>query len=960
MISLSRRSALLFRTGLIACTLAAPMIATPVVAQQAASFDVPAQPAAAGIQRFARQAGVQILVDKALTQGKRTGAVKGRFDLRTGLDRLLRGTGIAVRAIDGTVVTLGHPVTAEHAPAPEGHSGSAILVVGRRTPSRMAREATAVVDTIRYDDVNTLAGGDGSVVEQLVTLPGVAGIEEGDTPRFISIRGIASDLNATMIDGISIASIGSDGDGSRKVNLQLVPSNMTAGNQVYKSFTPELPGDAIGGVVSIATRSAFDHRGLYHVFDATGIYSTYRGPAHINAISGSGAHWGKGLKGVVSDRFGPGGQFGIIVTGEYQDRIRNSGKYWQETKYFFSAAGKKLAGPSDPAWNGLVVPYDQQYASYTNTLRSYGGSAKLEWQSPDDRFYASILGFGRRRYEDSTMNKQDFYTKSAIYDQTPDGGRQQLNSIYVRDRHDDWNRRLVGGLGDFSWKQGQGVLELRGGYTRALYDNAQYYAVARAYPKAAYITYRSDNSRWTLPYATALSDPTALDPAKTPYLLSTAYTMARVAREDMGNARLDYNYNTGEKDRGLGFAVGAEWRNLVLRRDLDETEYQLGRNMADYMFDSGYLAMGAPVRLPWLRYDFADKMVTLPVDAKSSAYDSAIADYRYVETTLTPYAALHWRTDRFAMVWGVRFDHTRFTADTPHQTAGAIDGAVRSHGGYDFFLPSLSAEYRLARATMVSASISRTIGRPVPGDVAQAEVKSCGQTDDGGDTCSISRGNPDLQPRRATNLDLTLTQGFNGNKGLVGISGFAKWIADDIYTLTNLTTIDEVPYKIRQPLNASGSRVVGVEARVENNGMAFAGQTFDLFANFTWMKGHMDVSTDTGSRSIGRMLYQPAVLANAGVTWHTPFLHSAFTARYNYRGKYLESIGATPIQDAGRSGYGTLDLSLTQRITRFASLKYELYNALGEKPKWLVGDKLQWATEVDNYGRTAFIHLILR
>ena len=72
------------------------------------------------------------------------------------------------------------------------------------------------------------------------------------------------------------------------------------------------------------------------------------------------------------------------------------------------------------------------------------------------------------------------------------------------------------------------------------------------------------------------------------------------------------------------------------------------------------------------------------------------------------------------------------------------------------------------------------------------------------------------------------------------------------------------------------------------------------------------------------------------------------------------SIGATPIQDAGRSGYGTLDLSLTQRITRFASLKYELYNALGEKPKWLVGDKLQWATEVDNYGRTAFIHLILR
>jgi hypothetical protein len=67
---------------------------------------------------------------------------------------------------------------------------------------------------------------------------------------------------------------------------------------------------------------------------------------------------------------------------------------------FFSDAGKKLTGPDDPNWNGLVVPYDQQYSSYTNTLRSYGGSAKLEWQAPDNSLYASIMGFGRRRYED--------------------------------------------------------------------------------------------------------------------------------------------------------------------------------------------------------------------------------------------------------------------------------------------------------------------------------------------------------------------------------------------------------------------------------------------------------------------------------------------------------------------------------------------------------------------------------
>jgi 2-keto-3-deoxy-galactonokinase len=73
----------------------------------------------------------------------------------------------------------------------------------------MTRRSTAVVDAGALRRRPTLAGSDGSVVEQLVTLPGVTGIEEGDTPRFISIRGIAANLNATTIDGLSIASIGS-------------------------------------------------------------------------------------------------------------------------------------------------------------------------------------------------------------------------------------------------------------------------------------------------------------------------------------------------------------------------------------------------------------------------------------------------------------------------------------------------------------------------------------------------------------------------------------------------------------------------------------------------------------------------------------------------------------------------------------------------------------------------------
>jgi hypothetical protein len=185
---------------------------------------------------------VQILVGKGLTRGKRTNAVKGTLDIGAALGRLLYGTGLEVVATSGTVITLGQRDRSGQAGAVQAaHPRDMILVEARRVPVRMTRRSTAVVDAVRYDDVSTLAGSDGSVVEQLVTLPGVTGIEEGDTPRFISIRGIAANLNATTIDGLSIASIGSDGDGSRQVNLQLLPSNMSAGNEVYKSFTPNCP-----------------------------------------------------------------------------------------------------------------------------------------------------------------------------------------------------------------------------------------------------------------------------------------------------------------------------------------------------------------------------------------------------------------------------------------------------------------------------------------------------------------------------------------------------------------------------------------------------------------------------------------------------------------------------------------------------------------------------------------------
>jgi len=102
--------------GRLVC--AAAMVAVLAVAAspvwaQTRSFQIPSQPAAAGITEFARQAGVQILVPADSARGKRTAAVRGALPVRDALRELLSGTGLVVKANDGRTITLAALAPAE-------------------------------------------------------------------------------------------------------------------------------------------------------------------------------------------------------------------------------------------------------------------------------------------------------------------------------------------------------------------------------------------------------------------------------------------------------------------------------------------------------------------------------------------------------------------------------------------------------------------------------------------------------------------------------------------------------------------------------------------------------------------------------------------------------------------------------------------------------------------------------
>ena len=120
---------------------------------QAKAFDVPSESAVRSIPEFARQAGVQIVAPADQIQGLRTDPIKGTFDIRVGLDKLLRGTGLQVASSDEQTILL-RASRKNFLQAPEEAAGSKV------TPS-LSSETRPQADSVETVTVSSSRIADG-------------------------------------------------------------------------------------------------------------------------------------------------------------------------------------------------------------------------------------------------------------------------------------------------------------------------------------------------------------------------------------------------------------------------------------------------------------------------------------------------------------------------------------------------------------------------------------------------------------------------------------------------------------------------------------------------------------------------------------------------------------------------------------------------------------------------------
>lgn len=956
-----RRSTVLVSGLLLGTTISShPVLAATHV------FDIPATSLPAALALYQKATGIGVIANGQNAENIRVHAVKGVMDDRAALSAMLAGSALVVGEFNGRdAVIRRKPV----APKAVSHvrDEEQLDVIGHRSVVTRKRNSDVLVDSIAYNDTSSLGGGASSVADLLVLLPGVTGIQDGDEPRFVSVRGISPDLNQTTLNGITLATIGDNGGGTRRVNLQNIPGELTGEDDIYKTFTAEQDGGAIGAVIDMTPRSAFDYKGLYKYFTAYGVYNTYKGAAGANRVPGQAGHLAQGAKGVLSDRFGKDKEFGIIVSMRYQNRVRNSYKNWQTDSYFYDDKGLPVGGESNNipsralGWNGLEAPQDIEYGNYSNSITNLGGSGRLEWRPHDSGWSTSLMGYTYERWEHSTMNHTYLLLDNPqIWDQTPTSGRELVyrSSSYVR--RDRWQSDSSGVLGDVGWHDNISALKLKVGYTWEDYQNYQPRLTAYAYPKKQglyplYADYTIKDDFASMP---SVSDPDKLRAMK--YNLSQIQRYHDKAREGVTNVRLDYTRNIGPNVHGFGLATGFEWRTLNVTDQMNYEDYVAGGDASDYMYFPNFVPPGSHYTLPWIdmgKFPWARQKL----DVATSRNDTLESFYRYREQLIDGYLSLHYKWRDSLLIAGVRADSVSFSSLLPQVENGTATGAMgTNHGGYLHPLPSVTFVHDFPYAVKLRASYSQSVGRPMPSQIAQVQKMTCGDDQRGGTECTLSRGNPNLRPRQAQNFDASVEKYFNHNHGVVSVAYFDKMIKHDIYTLLDHEMINGMPTSVTQPLNATNSSLMGVEGSLVEEGLRGPlGQRFDISVNGTWMHGSMIYASSSGSYKLNQLPDQPNYIFNGAVTWHVPQMRGAVRATLSYTPKYLTDPASQPWENVGYGELTSLDLAAWNDITDHIRLKYEVDNLVGAHRTYVQGTNLQRINEKDYYGRSIYFQVVV-
>jgi TonB-dependent receptor len=657
-----------------------------------------------------------------------------------------------------------------------GQSGTQILVVGQAASQASAlsrkRAADGISDVLTRDAIGQFP--DQNVAESLRRLPGINVLNDQGEGRFVAVRGLDPNLNATSVNGVRIPS--PEGD-IRGVALDVISSEIIESIEVKKSLTPDMDADTIGASIEINTTSAFDRKEDLYVVKLGGSYNELRDTLTPDL--------GIDFATKLNENFGVSGGISYYNREFQTDNVEADD--WTED-------------------DGLIYSEEVQYRDYlvereriSATLgfdARIGSSTELYLrgvfsQFDDQEFRRNLIfGLGDANVSGSGLNP--------VFDdiRDPDDPEDETIIEIERDAKDRFERQRIRTLtfgGESQWGGLKAEYALSWAKSSE-FENGSVDPTTFVGEFEDTLTVGFDYGDERVPAYNILSGADAFfDP--TNYELDVIeLTALSDAEDEEFSGRLDLGYEWFT-DAGTFTLQGGAKARLREKRFNGEIEFYEREDytLADVLGDGPSNTLADLSPLPGLTEPtqfFRDNFASFELNAVDTALDSANEDYTAEEDIYAAYLLGRFENDQWLVIGGVRYERTDNRL-SGFETALFEEGQDLPGGGealedtvivtpvefereYDHWLPSLNVRYAPTPEFVMRFAGYRSIVRP---NLEQLAPRF--ELDENREAVI---GNPSLEPFEAWNLDASFEYYMSSN-GAITAAVFYKDIDNYVTTL---------------------------------------------------------------------------------------------------------------------------------------------------------------------------------
>ncbi|MDR1120472.1 MAG: TonB-dependent receptor [Dysgonamonadaceae bacterium] len=691
--------------------------------------------------------------------------------------------------------------------------------------------------------------------------------------RFITVRGLSQRYNSAWINGM--AAPGTEPD-SRAFPFDLVPAGQIDNMIIYKSPSPDIPGDFSGGFVRITSRSVPERNTL----EAS--YST-----GFNTVAHSGGfRLGEGSN---TDFLGFDSRTRTLSKDfpAHLNTVTDPGEITRLTRSGFNSSWKikniaplpdqrlSLTAARRMETPGGMIAGNLTSITWSNTLKGIRGMKNARYDTYDYRDDRAVY---LDDYTDSQFSRDarlgiihnwslapspssriDFKNLLNVLGRnrlTERTGVKDASSMYYREQTEmQYTSRLVycgqlSGVHDIS---PSGNLTWDAGYS---------YAGKSEPDRRTVNNYAGIGSREDIPHVETENDNISRYFSR---LRDDALSASLNGRRTLGNTSAQSVLRAGlhGEYRKRGYSV----REFVYRYSnltYEERQSYLRLPFGE-MLDSKYLG--------------ADRVYIDEITRNADSYSATVVH-------LAGYAALEIPLGRLSAYAGVRFEnrHTQLLIDRSMNPAIPLTGTNSIRESH--WLPSVNLVYRFSERCQLRAACGRSLNRPELRELSPSVYYDF-------DLFSEIAGNENLKTAQIDNLDLRLEL-YPAQGETVSLGIFGKYFRNPIeWTFIDMGGSLRYTYE-----NAREAVSRGIELEIRKK-LDFAGlPNLSVTANITLIASRVRFNPGEVVSEPGRAMQgQSPYVINAGIYYVSQKAGLDVSLIYNRIGKRIAGLGKSGVPD---------------------------------------------------------------